>query len=314
MASGLATPGQDQSPLQRFAQDLQNLRLRAGSPDYRKMARHSDCAHSTLATADKGRNLPTLRTTIAYVRACGADQVEQEAWASRWHTIKAQLSQPIEPLSDQTDNLNCDAAPPGHRPESGTAVRVFSVRRRRVPWLAAITTGLVIVVGSVIVNLSRSDGAHASPPNGLSPLPSRTASVPLPSSVPVRRQGVLVMIPGRVADLDSLAPDWDEQPDPGPSTADIWFDEQDHALHGVGQNDIAVLPSGSLDGFWPCAREQNYGAKLDAPDIRPGRVLCGLTAGNRVAQLSIINVQDDASGLPELVKFGVIVWVPLHKT
>jgi hypothetical protein len=314
MAGGSTDPWQGADLLQRFAKDLQDLRLRAGNPDYRTMARRAGCAHSTLATADNGRKLPTLRATIAYVRACGAGQTEEDVWAGRWQTVNAQLKQPNQPPNDHVNGQHLDTALLDNRLKSDTSRKPLPPRRRRITWMAGIGAVLVIALGMVIVNLSPSDTAHVSSPPLLSSSPSPTASASPTGQVPVRRQGVLVMAPGRVADLDSLAPDWNEQPDPGPNTADIWFDARDHALHGVGNNDIAVLQPDSAGGFWPCALERHYGVRLEAPDIRPERMLCGLTAANRVAQLRVTDVQYDAAGMPAQVTFDVIVWVPPHRT
>ncbi|WP_225102706.1 hypothetical protein [Streptomyces sp. CoH27] len=130
----------------------------------------------------------------------------------------------------------------------------------------------------------------------------------------MRRRDTLTLRPGQVADLDSMAADWDVRPEPGPATADIWFGAQDDALHGVADNDIAVLPPGRPDGFWPCAREQDYGVTLAGKGIRPGQVVCALTAARRVAELRVNAVLRTASGAPREILFDVTVWVPPHRT
>ncbi|WP_369386309.1 hypothetical protein AB5J72_00830 [Streptomyces sp. CG1] len=132
--------------------------------------------------------------------------------------------------------------------------------------------------------------------------------------MPIRRRGSLVLAAGHVADLDSTTGTWDEQTEPGSPRADVWLGAQDRALHGVGNNDIAVLPKNSPGGFWACALDQDYGAALPSADIRPGRILCGLTAANRVAQLRVTSVHDDAASMPDWVTLDITVWVPAHKT
>ena len=92
------------------------------------------------------------------------------------------------------------------------------------------------------------------------------------------------------------------------------FGAADHALHGIGNFDIAVLPAGEPGGFWPCALEQDYGATLAGAAFRPGAIVCALTAANRVAELEVTNVHRDSSGDPDQVAFEVTVWVPLHRT
>ncbi|OLZ62800.1 hypothetical protein AV521_41030 [Streptomyces sp. IMTB 2501] len=96
----------------------------------------------------------------------------------------------------------------------------------------------------------------------------------------------------------------------GSPRAHVWLGAQDRALHGVGNNDIDVLPKNSPCGFWACALDQDYGAALPAADIRPSRILCRLTAANRVAQLRVTSVHDDAAR----VTLDITVWVPAPKT
>ncbi|EST18313.1 hypothetical protein M878_45335 [Streptomyces roseochromogenus subsp. oscitans DS 12.976] len=114
-------------------------------------------------------------------------------------------------------------------------------------------------------------------------------------------------------DLDSLAPDWAEQAAPGPTSTDVEFDFSDHALTGLRNADMAVLPPGSTGTFSECALEQNYGVALAAHDIRPGRLLCDITSDNRVALLRVTDVQHDAVGTPDQVTFDAVVWVRPHK-
>ncbi|WP_433187431.1 helix-turn-helix domain-containing protein [Actinoallomurus sp. CA-150999] len=282
------------------------MRTHAGNPDYRSMARRVGCAPSTLSTASSGRKLPTLAATLAYVRACGADEAEQEEWTRRWEAINTALSP--ERSVEASSAVRHDApAEDGAAPPEGGQRRV-----RRLAWAVGVGSVLLATIGAVSFGPGRSTKAHAVPGSRVTSRSAAAAGRDAP--VPVRRHDTLVMIPGRVADLDSESAGWDEQPDPGPSGANIWFDAHDHALHGVDDNDIAVLPAGNGGGFWPCALEQNYGVTVAAPDIRPGRILCGITAANRVAQLRVTGVQHDPSGLPNRVTFDVTVWVPLHKT
>ncbi|HEY4854167.1 MAG TPA: AAA family ATPase [Streptosporangiaceae bacterium] len=75
-------------PVAQFAADLRELRRRAGSPSYRRLARTANYASATLAEAASGHRLPTLAVTLAYVRACAGD-VDQ--WEERWLTIAREL-------------------------------------------------------------------------------------------------------------------------------------------------------------------------------------------------------------------------------
>jgi len=71
-------------PVAAFAHDLRMLRIRAGKPSYRELARRAMFAPSVLSSAASGHRLPTLAVTLALVSACGGDRV---AWEQRWRSI-----------------------------------------------------------------------------------------------------------------------------------------------------------------------------------------------------------------------------------
>lgn len=71
-------------PLQQLAYELRKLRVEAGSPTYREMARLTGSGASTLSQAAGGLRLPSLVTLRAYVRACGGDAEQVERWELRW--------------------------------------------------------------------------------------------------------------------------------------------------------------------------------------------------------------------------------------
>ncbi|WP_433231595.1 helix-turn-helix domain-containing protein [Micromonospora sp. CA-248260] len=81
----------DADPVQAFAAELRSLRDRAGRPTYQAMARRAHRSSSSLSEAAGGRKLPTLDTTLAYVRALGGDET---AWARRWHRVAASTPDP----------------------------------------------------------------------------------------------------------------------------------------------------------------------------------------------------------------------------
>ena len=70
-----------QGPVQQLAFELRKLREEAGRPTYREMARHTGLGATTLSSAAAGERLPSVRVTLAYVRACGGDPQE---WEERW--------------------------------------------------------------------------------------------------------------------------------------------------------------------------------------------------------------------------------------
>lgn len=85
MKRGAGRPEQavdpDAGPVERLAWELRRLREQAGGPSYRALAKRAHYSASTLAEAARGRRLPTLDVTLAYVEACGGDR---EEWTARW--------------------------------------------------------------------------------------------------------------------------------------------------------------------------------------------------------------------------------------
>jgi hypothetical protein len=272
------------SPEQELALALRRLREDSGNPTYRVMAGRAYYSASALARAASGAALPSRDLVLAYVRACGGDQAE---WDKRWAAAAARAGQGGE--------LEHDA----------TVAR--SGQRRRPRWLAVAAVAATMAMLAAGVALLMPGQRH--------PAPRVAAGSSSPAApVPVRRQGLLVLAPGQVADLDTMAPGWGTVTAPGTASHDIWLSITDHALHGNENANIAILPAGSAGTFSQCAKEQDYGVTLNAPGIRPGQLVCDITSDNRVALLRITNVRRATSGALDQVTFDVIVWVPLHKT
>ncbi|MEV0254617.1 DNA-binding protein [Streptomyces sp. NPDC050732] len=79
----------NQGPVQRFAYELRKLRLDAGGPTYREMARRTPYSMTALSQAAAGEQLPSLAVTLAYVAACGGDACE---WEKRWNDVAAEVA------------------------------------------------------------------------------------------------------------------------------------------------------------------------------------------------------------------------------
>ncbi|WP_328907386.1 helix-turn-helix domain-containing protein [Streptomyces sp. NBC_00234] len=77
----------DQGPVARFAYELRELRRRAGSPPYRRLAARAHYSASTLAAAAAGRRLPSATVLAAFVTACGGDPAEWEQRRVRTHRL-----------------------------------------------------------------------------------------------------------------------------------------------------------------------------------------------------------------------------------
>jgi DNA polymerase III delta prime subunit len=85
-------------PIAAFAHDLRELRLRAGNPSYRELARAALFAPSVLSSAASGHRLPTLPVTLAFVSSCGGDRV---AWERRWRRVAGASRPPQEPRDER---------------------------------------------------------------------------------------------------------------------------------------------------------------------------------------------------------------------
>lgn len=86
-------------PLEAFAA---GLRERAGRPTYDALARKALRSATSLSEAAGGRRLPSLDTTLVYVRACGGDENE---WRWRWtetsRALQGQATAAIQPHDRQ---------------------------------------------------------------------------------------------------------------------------------------------------------------------------------------------------------------------
>ncbi|QFZ18889.1 nSTAND1 domain-containing NTPase [Saccharothrix syringae] len=78
-----------------FAAGLRGLRVAAGSPTYRELAKRAHYSAAALSEAANGRRLPSLGVTLAYVRACGGDVAE---WEARWRALA--VAPPTTPEGD----------------------------------------------------------------------------------------------------------------------------------------------------------------------------------------------------------------------
>ncbi|MGW3961506.1 nSTAND1 domain-containing NTPase [Amycolatopsis sp. NPDC005003] len=71
----------EEGPLQRFASELRQLRSAAGALSYRELSKRARFSVTALSEAAGGQTFPSLRVTLAYVKACGGDP---DVWRERW--------------------------------------------------------------------------------------------------------------------------------------------------------------------------------------------------------------------------------------
>ncbi|MFJ8475188.1 helix-turn-helix domain-containing protein [Kitasatospora sp. NPDC094011] len=145
------------SAAENFAGRLRTLRLDAGQPSFRTMAKIAgSISHTTLYEAASGTRFPSWPTTRAFVRACGGDERE---WHDRWC---AALSG--EPPTDPV--VPAPPAAPAPPPvEPPPPVRPTLARR----WTHAVSLllGLVLgIIGTLALLAVRASAAPDAPPPG----------------------------------------------------------------------------------------------------------------------------------------------------
>ena len=83
----------DGSPVREFAFWLRDLRRRSGLT-YDRLGRKSLYATSTVQSAAGGKRMPTLKVTMAFVRACEGDQRQ---WREYWTQVRRLLDEGAPP-------------------------------------------------------------------------------------------------------------------------------------------------------------------------------------------------------------------------
>lgn len=227
-------------------------------------------------------------------------------------TNKAECTAPSNATGDPAEETTSQRGPPVEKDESPPSLHVSSVWRRRA---LAIAGGVLVLAVALIIGVFL--GEEAVPSTVGRAAPGAPGIRPGAGSIAPdqeRRHGPLVLVPGQVADLDSRAPNWGVQLAPGSAEADIEFGLADHALHGAHRASIAILPPGSIGTLTECANEQNYGVTLATANIRPGQLVCDITGDNRVPLLRIVDVQHDATAIPDQITFDAAVRVQPHKS
>jgi transcriptional regulator with XRE-family HTH domain len=145
-------------PVAGFALRLRALREEAGCPGYRELARRTNYSVTTLSDAARGRELPSLEATLAYVTACGGDR---EAWEREWRAVKARIGSAARPDGNRPGAGAMEGDAEGEPPEAPET-------RRYSAWVVGAALVVGVVAGSaatmgVLWNLTRrpSPAAHA---------------------------------------------------------------------------------------------------------------------------------------------------------
>ena len=295
-------------PVQRLAFELRALRVGAGSPTYREMARRAGSGASTLSHAAAGERLPTLAALLAYVRACGGDPAE---WEERWHrTAREAADRPPE---------DADADPPYRglgRFEPGDQDLFFG-RDRLVAQLAdrVCAQRLVAVVGASgsgkssllragLIPVLRAGELAGHPPAAIRILTPglRPFSVHGALLVPSPRDGDTVVVIDQFEELFTLCADPAEQA----AFLDLMVTAVDPGSR------LRVVIAVRADFFGRCAEHQRLTEALreatllvgpmDPADLREAIVkpaaAVGMIVERELTARIVAEVADKAGGLP----------------
>ncbi|MFC8272692.1 helix-turn-helix domain-containing protein [Streptomyces sp. NPDC057271] len=169
-----------QGPVARFAHELRDLRRRAGSPPYRRLAARTHYSASTLAAAAAGQRLPSAAVLEAFVSACGGDPAEWERRRIHAHDLSTSPPAPpmeappasaAQPPPSASSATPADSAPSTKAPARGSRASQWWLPRRLKGLAAAFVTA-VMTLGALL------SGDSVSPEGA--PAADRTRDVPDP--------------------------------------------------------------------------------------------------------------------------------------
>jgi hypothetical protein len=135
----------DGTPVREFAFWLRDLRRRSGLT-YEQLGREAHYATSTVQAATAGHRLPTLRVTLAIVRACRGDE---RAWREYWSQVRRALD------ADAPVGVSRSATPPWQASQSlaTAAERGSPDGGRTEPQRAAVPDGWFVESLTALVRL-----------------------------------------------------------------------------------------------------------------------------------------------------------------
>ncbi|MFE2723106.1 hypothetical protein [Kitasatospora sp. NPDC059327] len=137
-----------------LAAELRQLRLDAGRPSFRIMARTAgSISHTTLYEAASGARLPSWPTTRAFVRACGGDEAD---WHRRWNAAVGAEPAPPVPVP-----LPAAAPVPDPRPVEPVPAPPRGPGRFRA-YALTLLVGVLLGIGGTLGLLAvRAPAAHS---------------------------------------------------------------------------------------------------------------------------------------------------------
>lgn len=143
-----------------FVDRLAQVRLDAGKPSFREMAKRSGAiSHATLHDALQGARMPSWETTVEFAKACGVDPQElREDWEHAADIVRAGCEGPASAPCDEVvpddvpsestlEQTSPDTAPPEADPSTPG-------RSRRPLVLIGVGAAIVIAATLAIVGLT----------------------------------------------------------------------------------------------------------------------------------------------------------------
>ncbi|GAA1944619.1 helix-turn-helix domain-containing protein [Kitasatospora viridis] len=177
-------------PLARFALDLRELRRRAGSPPYRRLAALANYSASTLAEAAAGRRLPSDVVLAAFVTACGGDPQEWERRRVHTHLL---ITRPPEAAAEPDRPSAELTSPDGPEPEAPSApLPAPAPARRRRPLAPLLAALLALVFSAAVLGDSVASGVLAAPAARVAPLRDTARWLRPGSDIPARYRDLIV--------------------------------------------------------------------------------------------------------------------------
>ncbi|MFJ9950104.1 helix-turn-helix domain-containing protein [Kitasatospora sp. NPDC091207] len=143
-----------------LAAELRQLRLDAGRPSFRIMARTAGCiSHTTLYEAASGSRLPSWPTTRAFVRACGGDEAQ---WHRRWNAaVGAEPTAPVPVPAPLPAPLPAAVPVPAPQPVEPLPAPPRGGGRLRA-YALTLLVGVVLGIGGTLGLLAvRAPAAHS---------------------------------------------------------------------------------------------------------------------------------------------------------
>jgi hypothetical protein len=259
-------------PLQAFAYELRKVRVDAGSPTYRVLAKTAGYGAGTLSEAAGGVRRPTLDVVLAYVGACQGDV---EMWRDRWLELQVALDGAAPPVTAEAEAepepVPPTPTPPDVPPADPPAPAGFGARLGPLwRWKLAVFTVLAaLVVGAV--------GAFAID----DPYPPRAAS-------------------GQAGDAPGCPPKVAR-----PAFTALTYGAGARVRAGAARDTapLATIPAGCTVGFVGyCLGEKIHDTTGGTPDVRwfelpgGGVITSGSLHGNPPAGLAPSHCSDDRPG------------------